>query len=112
VATVTSAATGIWLGVTFGSTVPSGTDAGIVFRMVDLTSYWRAGMTGLYKVTGSSAALVGNYSTPCAPGDRLVVQLSGNNITVFRNGSQVLTTTDSYNSTATIHGIAVEAVTI
>lgn len=112
VATVTSLATGIWLGVTFGSTVPAGTDAGIVFRMVDLTSYWRAGMTGLYKVTGSSAALVGNYSAACLPGDRLVVQLSGSNITVFRNGAQVLTTTDGYNVTASIHGIAVEAVTI
>lgn len=109
VATVTSLATGINLGVTFGSTAPSGSDSGIVFRMVDLTSYWRAGMTGLYKVTGSSAALVGNYSTACAPGDRLVVNLNGNNITVFRNGVQVLTTTDAYNSTATIHGIAVEA---
>ncbi len=112
VATVTSLATGINLGVTFGSTVPSGTDSGIVFRMVDLTSYWRAGMTGLYKVTGSSAALVGNYSTACQPGDRLVVNLNGNNITVYRNGVQVLTTTDAYNASATIHGIAVEAVTI
>jgi hypothetical protein len=27
---------------------------------------------------------------------------------VFRNGTQVLSTTDSYNATATIHGIAVE----
>ena len=111
-ATVTSLATGIWLGVTFGSTVPAGTDSGIVFRAVDTTSYWRAGMTGLYKVTGTVAALVGNYSTACLPGDRLVVSLSGNNITVFRNGVQVLTTTDAYNNTATLHGIVVEAVTI
>jgi hypothetical protein len=41
-----------------------------------------------------------------------VVQLNGNAITVYRNGAQVLTLTDSYNSTATLHGIAVEATTI
>ena len=112
VATVTSLATGIWLGVTFGSTVPGGTDAGLVFRMVDLTSYWRAGMSGLYKVSGSSASLAGSYSTACQPGDRLSVNLNGNIITVYRNGVQVLSTTDSYNASATIHGIACELVTI
>jgi len=83
-----------------------------VFRMVDLTSYWRAGMSGLYKVSGSSASLAGSYSTACQPGDRLSVNLNGNIITVYRNGAQVLSTTDSYNASATIHGIACEAVTI
>jgi hypothetical protein len=116
VATVTGLAgasgTPIWLGVTFNTSPPTGNDSGIVFRMVDLTSYWRAGMSGLYKVTGSVASLVGSYSTACQPGDRLVVQLNGNNITVYRNGAQVLSTTDTYNASATIHGIAVEGTTV
>lgn len=115
-ATVTGLAgasgTPIWLGVTFGSSVPSGTDAGIIFRWVSTSSYWRAGMTGLYLVTGGTASLIGSYSTACSPGDRLSVQLNGNNITVYRNGTQVLTTSNATNATATIHGIAVEGTTV
>lgn len=104
--------TPVWAGVTFGSAVPAGTDSGIVFRMTNISNYWRAGMTGLYKVVGGVAALAGNYSTPCQPGDRVAVQLNGNVITAYRNGVQVLSVTDSYNSTATLHGVAVEATTI
>ena len=66
-------------------------------------------MTGLHKVTSGTSSLVGNYSTACSPGDRLTILLNGNNITVFRNGAQVLTTTDSYLATNTLHGITVEA---
>jgi hypothetical protein len=111
IATLTGLATGVWAGVTFGSTVPAGTDAGIVFRLSTTSNYWRAGVSGLYKVTGGVAALMGTYAA-CLPGDRLVVQLNGNVITVYRNGAQVLSVTDSYNSTATLHGIAVEATSI
>jgi hypothetical protein len=101
--------TNIWLGVTFTSSPQAGQSSGIVFRATDTSNYWRASMTGLYKVTSGTSALVGNYSTACQPGDRLVVQLNGNNITVFRNGAQVLTTTDAYLATNTLHGITVEA---
>jgi hypothetical protein len=107
---VTGLATGIYLGVTFGSSPSAGNDLGIVFRASDNNNYWRAGMTGLYKVTAAASSLVGSYSTACSPGDRLVVFLNGSSITVYRNGAQVLTTTDSYNSSATLHGIVEEAV--
>lgn len=111
-ATVTGLAgvsgTPIWIGVTFASAPESGQDAGIVFRAASTSSYFRAGMTGLYIVSGGAATLIGNYSTACAPGDRLVVELNGNTITVFRNGAQVLTTSNSTNAAVTTHGIAVE----
>lgn len=99
----------IWLGVTFASSPQAGQTNGIVFRATDTSNYWRAGMTGLHKVTSGTSSLVGNYSTACQPGDRLTILLNGNNITVFRNGAQVLTTTDSYLATNTLHGITVEA---
>ncbi len=48
------------------------------------------------------------YSTAISDNDRLNVMLSGTNITVYRNNVSVATTIDSFNQTATIHGIAVE----
>jgi hypothetical protein len=48
-----------------------------------------------------------NYSTAFSDGDRITVAYSGSNITVYRNGSQVLTTTNSTLSTATRVGMAV-----
>ena len=98
----------LWLGVTFVSSPQAGQDAGIVFRYVSTSSYWRAGMTGLYSVTAGIATLVAAYSTACQPGDRLTVNLTGNTITVYRNGAQVATTTNSYNASSTLHGIACE----
>ncbi len=97
-----------WLGVTFASAPQAGQDAGIMFRMNTLSSYWRAGMSGLYKVTGGASSLSASYSTACQPGDRLTVNLNGSVITVYRNGVQVATVTDSYNSGNTGHGIVVE----
>ena len=107
-ATVTGPAN-TWLGITFASSPQAGQDSGLVFRASSTSAYWRAGMTGLYTVTGGASTLVGNYSTACQPGDRLTVQLNGSVITVYRNGAQVITTTNAYNSGATLHGIVVEA---
>ena len=109
-AVCTGLATGVSIGVTIASSPGAGNDAGVVFRASDQNNYWRAGMTGLYKVTSGTSALIATYSTAASPGDRVSVSLSGNNITVFRNGVQVATTTDAYNNTATLHGIVVEAV--
>jgi phage tail-like protein len=98
-----------WLGVTFASAPQVGQDMGLIFRAASTSSYWRAGLTGLYLITSGVSSLIATYSTACQPGDRLTVQLNGNNITVYRNGSQVATTTNSTNSSATLHGIVVEA---
>jgi Carbohydrate binding domain len=99
----------VYVGVTFVTAPESGQDSGIVFRAASTSSYWRAGMSGLYKVTTGSSVLSGSYSTACLPGDRLTVKLAGSVITVYRNNVQVYTVTDSYNSTSTLHGIVCEA---
>lgn len=100
----------VYIGCTFATAPESGQDCGIVFRAASASSYWRAGLSGLYSVTGGASTLAGTYSTACQPGDRLWVYLAGNVITVYRNGKQVLTVTNSFNATATLHGIACEAI--
>ena len=100
--------TPVYLGATIVTAPGSGQDAGIVFRVSSISSYWRAGMTGLYKITAGASALVGTYSTAFSPGDRMVVYLNGNSITVYRNGASVYSDSDSYNASATLHGVVVE----
>ena len=96
------------LGVTFVTAPEGGQDAGIVFRAASTSSYWRAGMSGLYKVTSGTSALIGSYSAACVAGDRLTVNLEADVITIYRNGVQVYTVTDAYNASNTLHGIVVE----
>jgi hypothetical protein len=80
---------------------------GVVFRLQDSSNYWRAGRTALHLIQAGVATTTLNYSTAFSDGDRITVAYSGSNITVYRNGSQVLTTTNSTLSTATRVGMAV-----
>lgn len=99
------------VGVTFGSV--GSRPQGLVFRYSDASNFWIATQTGLFKVVAGAAAAnpaSGATSWPLfQSGDRLSVQLSGNNILVSKNGVQVASAVDSFNSTATRHGIIVEA---
>ncbi len=98
-----------YIGCTIATAPAEGYDCGIVFRCASDSSYWRAGLSGLYSVTGGTSTLVESYSTACSPGDRLWVYLNGNAITVYRNGESVCTTTNSFNASSTSHGIACES---
>lgn len=79
----------------------------LMFRYTDGNNFWvviGAGTTLLLfkKVTGGFNQ---TDSGTFASGDILKVTLSGNVITVYRNGSLVITRPDSFNSTATKHGL-------
>ncbi|MFJ6508598.1 hypothetical protein [Streptomyces sp. NPDC091879] len=80
---------------------------GVVFRLQDASNYWRAGRTALYRVAAGAVAATFPYSQTFADGDRVTVSYSGSNIIVKRNGTQVLSITDSNLSTATKVGMAV-----
>lgn len=88
-------------------------EAGLVFRLSDTSNYWVATSTRLIKVVAGAAPAnpaSGAVSwTPFQDGDRIQVTLSGNTITVLRNGATVGSATDSFNSTATRFGIFMEA---
>lgn len=94
--------------VTMRTAQASGQVQGIVFRYSDDSNYWRATRSAIVKRVSGTLTSVGTYSTPIADGDRLTVKMQGSAITVYRNGVQVYTATDSFNSTATKHGMLVE----
>lgn len=80
---------------------------GAVFRLQDASNYWRAGRGGLHRIEAGAWVATYAYSQTCQDGDRLTVTFVGNNITVQRNGTQVLTLTNSTFNTATKVGMAV-----
>lgn len=94
------------VGITFRTQPVAGNSQGLILRYSDDNNYWRAGRTTLRKKVAGTFTTVATYSTPCADNDRIVVQMNGSAIKVFRNGgAQVASVTDSFNSTAANHGI-------
>lgn len=95
--------------VTLRTDAPAGVSQGIIFRYSNATNYLLANRTTLSKKVAGSVTSLGTYSTAFSDGDRMTVKMQGSTITVYRNGTSVLTVTDSFNSTATTHGMAVAA---
>jgi hypothetical protein len=106
-ATLTGHADGT-VAVTFATKPDTGRTQGLVFRYQDNSNYWRATRTGLQRIASGAVASTSTYSSSFADGDRLTVSYSGSNIAVKKNGTQVLTITDSNLSTATGVGLVVE----
>lgn len=94
--------------VTFDTSPANTLHQGLLFRLQDTSNYFRAGRTALYRIASGAVAATYTYSTPLSDGDRLTVSYNGSNISVLRNGTQVLSTTDSNLSTATGVGLVVE----
>jgi hypothetical protein len=80
---------------------------GAIFRLQDSSNYWRAGRTALHLIQAGAVTGTFTYSTAFSDGDRITAAFSGSNITIYRNGTQVLTITNSALSTATKVGMAV-----
>lgn len=91
--------------VTFGANAMPGKQYGLALRISGATNYIRASRTKLEKVVAGTPTTLATYSTPCVEGDRLMVDMTGNVLTVYRNGVQVGTATDSFNASATAHGM-------
>jgi hypothetical protein len=101
------------VGVTFRSGAPAGMTQGLVFRYSkagSVENYWRACRTQLQYVTGTTWTTVTTFTTPFADNDRIVVQLNGATLSVFRNGNNQIYTTGAatFNQTAFQHGLVVE----
>lgn len=107
-ATVNTGSANAQAGLTFITGNNIGWATGLILRYASDTSYMEATMTNLIQNNGGTFTNLGNYSTPCVPGDRIVVTLNGNTITVYRNGVSVLVTSQSFNNTQTTFGIVYE----
>jgi hypothetical protein len=87
------------------------TSMGLLFRFSATTDYWRltstsAGALSLVKRVAGVDTTVVTFSTTLVAGDTLKVIAQGSSIRCFRNNTLLGTaTTDSFNSTATKHGL-------
>lgn len=95
------------LSVTLSQLGPGTLSPYLLFRYSATNSYFRAGVTTLDKFNAGVKTTLATW-TAINPGDRLTVVLNGSSIIVKVNGTQVGTATDSFNSTATQHGLLVE----
>lgn len=98
------------VGVTFRTSPQSGQTQGIVFRYTDDNNYWRCGRVSIRKKVAGVWTTVATHSTTFLNNDRMILTLSGSSIKVFRNAAStpVTSVTDTFNSSATKHGIIVE----
>jgi hypothetical protein len=87
----------------------AGAAGGLCWRAADPSNLWmwEAGNGLVYKVSGGSytGVLGQNAGLTAASGDVIKVVTSGNVHTFYKNGTQVGTLTDAFNSTATKHGL-------
>ena len=85
--------------------------ASILFRVVDTSNYWQVNVSApdvrVFKVVAGAATEVGLASIPSASGavQSLYVEMDGGHIRVTRAGMLIYEVTDSYNVSATKHGI-------
>lgn len=91
--------------------VASGADnPRLVFRATDEANHWLLsgnafGGYDLFKKIAGAFTAIGAGGAPVTTGDVLSVVLSGNSIDCFVNGASIITASDSYNASATKHGI-------
>jgi hypothetical protein len=81
-------------------------DSGLCWRSTDNNNYWSfsSGFGTVNKRVAGTFTQVATFSA-AAHGDTMSVTVSGNTHTIKKNGITVATFTDSFNSTATKHGL-------
>jgi hypothetical protein len=95
----------------FITSLASGTGFGVRFRVVDASNYWLYWLeptsTTLFKIVAGSASVVGSALSATHFIDivyNVQIILNGNSISCLVNGSENISTTDSFNATATKAG--------
>ena len=83
--------------------------AGLVVRLTDASNYWYVSLSGsattLNKMVAGSPTTVATSASTFSGATAVEVVMSGSNFTVLVNNAVLLTGTDSFNATATKHGI-------
>lgn len=83
--------------------------AGVAFRITDASNYWTVNLSGsnttLVKTVAGATTTVATYASAFSGASDVVVTAIDSNIAVSVNGVAVLSGSDSFNQTATRHGI-------
>lgn len=93
----------------------SGAGSGLSFRATDdanlfITEY-AGGSLVLYRRQTGAYTSIGSAVLTFISGETLAAVLNGSSIIIRRNGVDVITVTDAFNATATLHGVSADAVT-
>lgn len=90
-----------------------GADPGLCFRYSDASNHWRFVYTSggwfLQKRVAGSLTTVGTGSASRAAGDVMEIEARGSLIIARLNGGQLASVTDTFNQSATRHGLATAA---
>jgi hypothetical protein len=83
--------------------------AGVAFRVTDASNYWTVSMSGggttLTKTVAGTPSNAASSATTFSGLTAVEVQANGSGISVYVNGSLLLSATDSFSATATKHGM-------
>jgi hypothetical protein len=102
---ITSLAANGRVAVTLGKNAFPGRTHGLAVRISDGSNYIRASRSKIEKVAAGVVTTLATYTTTLVDGDRLMLDLNVNVITVYRNGVQVAQVTDALNAAVAQHGI-------
>lgn len=86
---------------------PIGPTAGGGYALVDIQNGWIVTQTEIYLiVAGVAQTPIADYSAnPFEAGDRMIVTTDGDDVTLYKNDEFMLTVNNSFNNTATKHGL-------
>jgi len=83
--------------------------SGLCFRSTDDNNHFLTNAGSLSRREGGTFTKINDFSQGFASGDTIKVVLSSSSITVYRNGSSVLSATSSFNQSETFHGLRTNA---
>lgn len=114
IATVSTGASDGFLRLNLATMRATADDAGIIFRYADTSNFWIAQYSftsvnvKITKVEAGSLSVVASASFPAAiaaDGEWLIVELNGTSIKLYVEDQLMVSTTSSFNQTATDHGL-------
>jgi hypothetical protein len=80
-------------------------ETGMAVRLTDISNFWRLTSHGIRKVVNGAAQTQTVYAADFASGDVMLASMYGSTILVTKNGAFSASVSDSFNSSATAHGI-------
>lgn len=91
--------------VTFSKAPLAGHFHGLALRISDASNMFRVSRSSIAKVVAGVTTVLATFPSPFVDGDRVMVDMNGSVLTVYKNGTQIAQVTDSLNSAVANHGL-------